>query len=423
MNGIRNITTAKTSAALAAAKVPTDKVLSATPTAVESTKSYTLPLICKRTNIVLGSLNLMTVAGHMPMIGHWKDSMCLHPLFSLAPTPLLHFARNTWFRFCAFSPEEGLDEHVTRKQEQTLQVTALALLYQLTEIRQDIPWLPEWKEVSAHWSSLVALSFWKCYLDSKRFRFPSIHISRLEGSFELKSYLQTCWEVKKKYETAVNERIEVERLKTAEAAMVALRDEIAGARPTSARQLWRWYVANMPPRYKPDTEGWMSTLFFSKGEEIRNFTIADIDLFEEIFLCECPTGSSISHAFSEILASKRKYLQDHFEAFEILVPESIIAAKAAGDIPVEEPQLKDFPSRAAWMIARAKWKLAHTDLSARINAATAKQGKISVKPSHVPTLVIRENEIDEEDDDGNEVLAAFKDAVSKEEGNEQGEEE
>jgi hypothetical protein len=420
MNEIRSLTLNKTAAALASHKVPTDEVLAKTPTALAASKSYTLPLVCKRTGITVGSLNLATVAGHMPVIGQWKESMVLHPLFSLEATPLLHFARNTWFRFCSFNVEENGDPAITDKQVETLRVTALALLYQLTEIRQDIPFLPPWKDVSAHWSSLVALSFWKTYLDSKRFRFPSLHISRMESEFDLKSFLNVCWDCKKSYETKVTEKIELERLKRAEEATIALRDELAGARPTSNRQLWRWFVANMPPRYKPDTEGWMATLFFAKGEEIRNFTIADVDLFEEIFLCECPTGSSISHAFSEILASKRKYLQDHFEAFEIMVPASITAAKEAGEIPVEEPQLKDFATRVQWLVARAKWKLAHTDLSSKMRAAVDKQAAISVKASHIPTLVIREGDApDYEEPDESVQLDSMSEEDDETDGSEQ----
>jgi hypothetical protein len=403
-SNMRSLTPTKLAAALAASKVPSDKSVAETPTAFDATKSYSIPLVCARSGLTVGSLAVITVAGHMPVVGQWRDSMVLHPLFSLSPVALLHFGRNTWFRFCNFSVEEGADDTLTAKQEQTLRVTALAMLHNLTEIRQDIPWMPSWTEVVAQWSSLMALSYWKNYLDSQRFKFPSIHISRLESEFSLKDYLQVCWNVKKGYETTVNEKIEAEKLKAADAAMIALRDEIAGARPTSVRQLWRWFVANMPKRYKKDLETWMAEIFFAKGEEIRQFTPKDIDMLEEIFLCECPTGSSISHAFSEVLASKRKYLQQHFEAFEIIIPAEILAAKESGAIAPEQPKLEDYPTRAQWFIANARWKLAYTDMSKRIDASLAKQSQLTVKPSHKPTLVIREDDPVDEDDGGDDIV-------------------
>ena len=393
---LRNLTETRLAAALAATRIPSDKSVADTPTAAAATKSYTMPLICKRSGITVGSISVATVAGHMPMIGQWKETMVLHPLFSLAPVALLHFARNSWFRFCSFSIEEGQDEQLTAKQEQTLRVAALAMLHHLANVRQDIPWLPNWAEVSAHWSSLMALSYWKAALDSERFRFPAIHISKLEPTLELKSYLQACWQVKKDYETRVSERIELERLRATETAMIALRDEIAGARPTSSRQLWRWFLAHLPKRYEADSEGWMRTLFFAKGDEVRKFTLADVDLFEEIFLCEVPTGSSISHAFSEVLASKRKVLEEHVETFEIIIPQAIADAKAAGEISAVEPRREDYPSKVAYMIAHAKWRLAHTDVNKAANRVAAAQSRVTVKPSYVPQLTIYEQDEAEE---------------------------
>lgn len=393
---LRDLTATKLAAYVNATRVPSDKTVADTPTAAAATKAYSMPLVCKRSGITVGNLSVTTVAGHMPMVGQWKETMVLHPLFSLTPVALLHFARNTWFRFCSFSLEEGMDDALTAKQEQTLRVTALAMLHHLANVRQDIPWLPDWSEVSAHWSSLMALSYWKAALESERFRFPAIHISKFEPTLELKSYLQACWQVKKDYETRVSERIEQERLRATETAMIALRDEIAGARPTSSRQLWRWFLAHLPKRYEADSEGWMRTLFFAKGDDVKKFTMADIDLFEEIFLCEVPTGSSISHAFSEVLASKRKVLEDHVETFEILIPQTIQDEAAAGAIPLAEPKREDFASKVAYMIAHAKWSLAHTNVGKTANRVAAAQAKVSVKPSYVPQLTIYEQEDAEE---------------------------
>lgn len=408
MTQIRSLLDAKIAASISPHVVPDAKELDKLPTALAAQKTYQIPLQCKRSGLVVGSLNVLAVAGHMPVVAQWKDSMVLHPLFSLQPVALLKFSRNTWFRYCNFTVEEGENEQLTSKQEQTLQVAALAMLHNLADVRQDIPWLPSWPDVSSQWASLMAISYWKCYLDSARFNFPAIHLSRMESDFSLRDYVQACWKVKKQYETTVNEKIELEKLKAAEFAAIALRDELAGARPTSIRQLWRWFVANMPKRYAKDLEGWMSEIFFSKGEQIRQFTIKDIDTFEEYFLSECPIGSSISHAFTEVIASKRTYLQQHFEAFEIIVPQAIIAAKASGEISAIEPQLANYPTRVAYIIAHAKWRLAHTNLKQRLEEAASKQELMTVTPSHKVTLVIREDEpeLDDDNDDDIELDAA-----------------
>lgn len=393
-----------------------EKAIAAVPTAAESYKSYKIPLTCKFTGLVVGSLAVATVAGHMPMIGQWKESMALHPLFSLQQGALLNFAKNSWFRFCAFSEAESLDEDITEKQELLLRVAALAMLHQLAEIRQDVPWMPTWPQVTSNWNSLLGLSYWKAYLESHRFKFPAIHISKMEPEVDLTSYLQLCWSIKKDYETKVNERIEQEKLNFAEKALSTLRDDLAGKIPRSNKLLWRWFLANLPPRYEADTEGWMRTIFFSKADDnLQNkFTMADIDLFEEIYLCECPTGSTLSHAFLDVLRSKRKILENHFETFEILIPAAITEGVAAGTIGEMEPKLAEYTTRTKWIIAHAKWKLAHTNTSKAFDAAFDKQGKVTVNPSFVPRLVLGSDNEQDEDGEADAVSSAFVDTFNDE---------
>lgn len=384
-------TTRITVAKLAAARAPHTNLLAqdiaAIPTAAADTKSYSIPLVCKYSGLTIGSLTVAAVAGYMPMIGQWKNSMVLHPLFSLADTALLHFSRNAWFRFCAFNTDEALDENLTHKQETILRVAALAMLHKMANFRQDQPWLPDWAIVTKNWNSLLALSYWKNYLESERFNFPALRVSKLEPEIDLTGYLTACWQVKKQYETKVNERVEKEKLEAAEKALLVLRADLAGKAPKSAKVLWRWFIANLPSRYASDTEGWMHTIFFGKEDSIltANFTLADIDLFEQIFLAECPTGSSLSHAFLEILKNKRDTLQNRHDTFEILVPESIKNAVQAGEIPTTEPKLQEFKSKAAWMIAHAKWRLAHKSSNSAADAAR-KQATVTVNPSFVPEL-------------------------------------
>lgn len=368
------------------------------PTAQEASKVYALPLTCQRTGLVLGQLTLAATAGHLPVIGQWKESMVLHPLFSLEFGALLHFARNTWFKFCNFTEEEAQDAKIMGKQEQTLQVCALAMLYQLSEVRQDVAYLPTWQEVSSHWSSLVALSYFKLYLDSQRFRFPAVHISKWE-KLELSGYLDACWATKKDYETRVSESIEREKLVAADKALIAIRNDLAGKAPRSPRMLWRWFESNMPRRYSKDIEGWMWNVYTAKGDDLLEFTLADFDVFEEIFLCEIPTGNVLSHAFLDILRTKRKYLEDHFQGFQIVVPAQILEDKASGAIAPERPLRQNFASKALFMIAEAKWKLAHTDLNKQVAISMAKQSQVTVRPSYVPVLDIYGTESNEDDSD------------------------
>ncbi len=366
---------------------------------LESTQTH--PLICRYTGITVGALTVKKVAGHIPFLSQWKESQAMHPLFSLEPNALLQFSRNAWNNFCSLTQEEASDPKITTKQEEIIRVTALALVHKLTTVDQTIYWMPTLQEVYINWTSLLQLSYWKNYLESKRFHFPSVRINRINNGIDLTGFIQDCWAVKKSYETKIIEIEEAHRAKTAEAALKSLRDEVAGKAPRSKKLLWRWFLAHIPSRYARDTEGWMWELFDAETEqEISEFTMADIDLFEEIFLCEVPTGSSISAAFLDRLRHKRTILETKFESFEILIPDAITAAVAAGTISKEEPKASDFANRAQFLVATARWKLATTDMSKHRQAAIAKQTSVTVKPTYVPDITeIIPSLADTEDED------------------------
>lgn len=365
----------------------------------------THPLVCQYTGLTLGRIELITVAGHVPFLSQWKNTQVIHPLFSLDLGGLLSFAKNSWNNFCSLSPEEAANAQLTERQEKILQVTALAILHNIADVQQTTQWLPTIQEVSSGWSSLIQLAYWKSYLESNRFRFPALRISKFNKGIELQPYLQNCWKVKKDYESKVREAVELEKLESAERALVALRNDLVTKAPKSKKLLWRWFLAHIPQRYARDTEGWMWDLFDAETEsEIQEFTIADIDLFEEIVLCEVPTGSSVSHAFLERLAHKRKVLTNRFQTFEILVPDMVQREKASGAIGVNEPKLTEYPSKVAWMVAHAKWRLAHTDTEKHRREAQAVQDTVSVKASHVPDFGamfgLGSSNEDDEDDEG-----------------------
>lgn len=345
------------------------------------------PIICTRTGITVAAITVHKVAGHVPYLSQWKHTQALHPLFSLEPTALINFGKDLWNHFCSLTPEQAADEALTTKQELLLRISALAMLHHLSEVHQSTVWIPTLGEVSSNWKSLLQLSYWKNYLESKRFKFPALRISKFNKGFDLTAYLQDCWAVKKEYETHVREAVEAEKLESAERALKALRDDLAGKAPRSKKLLWRWFIANMSSRYAKDTDGWMWDLFNAETEaEISEFTIADIDLFEEICLCEIPTGSSISHAFLERISHKRKLLETKFQAFEILIPNSIAAGVADGSISSVEPVLADFKSKVLWIIAHSKWKLGHVDQTKHREAAIKLQQTTTVKPTFVPDI-------------------------------------
>lgn len=347
-------------------------------------------LLCRYTGIRVATISAIKVAGHSPYISQWKETQALHPLFSLSLQSLLQFAGNSWADFCNLTPEQAAETALVARKEQMLRVTALALLHNLSEVEQSVVWTPALTEVSACWSSLLPLAHWKNHLASTRFSFPTLRVSaNNQSSIDLQAYLQACWRVKKDYEGKVRELDEQAKLAAAEAALVSIRSETLRQFPRSKKLLWRWYCINMPKRYAKDLDTWMWELYDAEtDEEVSAFTIADIDLFEEITLCNIPTGTSISHAFLERIANKRKMLETKYTTFEILVPNAIIAEQEAGLISDAEPVASSYPSKVAFMIAHAKWKLSRPATLDSRDKAIAKQATVTVQASYRPTLDI-----------------------------------
>lgn len=402
---LRDISTIKLDAAKAAhggANLSFDEI-SEIPLATELTKRYLVPLTCTRTGLVVGSIATITVAGHMPLLSQWKDSQAYHPLFSLQPGALLKFSRNSWHRFCALTAEETADEKLVAAQEQLLCICALAMLHNLTEVRQDVTWLPNWQDVVSNWQGLMGLGYWKVFLDSERFRFPNLRISKLNSTVDLRAFIQLCFVRKKEYETTVTANIDdAKKQQAAEAAMSAIYDDLAGKRPRSIRYLWRWFENTMPSKYHKDIKGWMWDIFSATEKDILDFTVAEVDLFETFFLAECEIGSTISHAFLDVLRSKRELLTTHYNTYEIIIPTSIAQGVADGSInTTKEPVPTDFPTRAKYITARAKWKLAQPDFGKRQAEASKQQTLVRIKHSSVPKLVIgaEADVLPEQDDD------------------------
>jgi hypothetical protein len=224
-------------------------------------------------------------------------------------------------------------------------------------------------------------------LDSPRFKFPAVRISQFNNGIDLAAYLHDCWAAKRDYASKVREREEEAKLRTAEAALAGIRDELVKKAPRSKKLLWRWFAANIPKRYKKDVDSWMLELYNAETEsELTDFTLADIELFESIVLCEIPVGTSVSHAFLDRLRHKRSILQTKFDLYEVITPNSILVEQEAGAISEVEPKLSDYPNKVAFMIAQSKWRLAHSDMNKHRRAAEAAQGKVTVSASYVPDI-------------------------------------
>ena len=342
---------------------------------------FTYPIKCNRTGVVLGRLDLTVSAGHMPYLSHWKEQICYHPLFSMQQHKLCEFMRNEWNRLSGKIEEE----EITEKEARILQVGFVALLHSLGSIRQDddIAVLPSLTVVQNNFHSLLMLNYWQSFLAIKSFKFPELHICRINRNTALESikdYIDACFQRKKDWEKGRDELAEQDRVRTAEQAILAIRSGIK--KPVSKRILWQWVKGNLDTRWAPDAQGWMSTLFLGNAAAILDFDLDEIDLMEEIIVSCCPAGTGVMFAVRERIEAIRKTWKDHYDTFTI-EEEGLEAIeeikKEVGTNP--EPKPEDFPKKALYFVAKAKWDLANRE--ARIQQESAEIRNAKYKMEHV----------------------------------------
>lgn len=324
--------------------------------------SFLYPLRCTITGVPLGHLNLIISAGHMPYLSHWDKQICYHPYFSLEQSKLITFVRDEWNRLS----REIINESITDQESTNIRVGFVAILYSLGSIKQDsgITILPEIGIVQSNLESLISLAYWQNYLDSKRFNFPFLHISKLNDNcslIDVGDYLGACWKKKDEYESGMSEIVEKEKARIAEKAIIAIRNTFL--KPPSKKLLWQWIKGNLPPKWAPDAEGWLATIFLGSVATSLEFEIEDIELMEEIIQSSCPIGNSVMFAVKERINEIKKNFREHYDTFTIeedglAFIREIQEEQERDETP--EPKQEDFgKNKAAFYVARAKWQLAH----------------------------------------------------------------
>lgn len=312
------------------------------------------PIYCALSGIKIGSIEVLTTAGTLPYIKHWNEIVCHHPVFSMQYSKLLVFAKDEWNRLSRL-------EEPGQSDTETLQVAYLALLHQMATIKQDCPGVPPWETVQNTITALFNLAGWKFYLESQRFKFPFLHLAKINTNlcFEnIKEYLQACFACRESYETTVTERIEAEKIKAAEEALRHLRD--GWIVPTNKKMLWQWVKAHLPEKYQPDAQGWLGTIFLGNEKTIREFDKEDIELAQEIIESSCPAGTGIMPAVRERLKTISGWWESHYEAWEIVEEKDVLLVNGLGiktDHPGTAPKESDYPTRGQYIQANARWQL------------------------------------------------------------------
>lgn len=316
-------------------------------------RRYNIPLACARSGLPLGKFLPSGGLLGTPYLRAWKESAFLHPIFSLNLSELLHKAMANWQL-----EKSGTRQYPMREK----QLQFLAMLWASGCIKQDAAGLPSPKVVETHFPRLIELLSWKYETASERVSFPKLHVWKgavgedQDNIFaNVPNWLTVCEAWREEYENVARSRQKEAKKKAHELALRSIRKQMYA--DLSLRRLWNWIGSQVPQivlENNPDLE----QLFFVEEGQIHVWTIEDIEALEALFLSHCETGTSVSFEVSKRIRQLTEWLNIYNDTFEVVVDASRFVAEWKG---VPEPQAQQFPTRAAFLVARARWQLANKE--------------------------------------------------------------
>ena len=310
---------------------------------------FNIPFVCKYSGLLLGNFypnvglyNKTTVDGMSPYVRNWKETVTLHPIFSVGTSALLIRARETWMLQKAGKINFPMQQR---------QLMMLAMLHAGDAILQDFPLLPEPRIADTYFAEVLEMITWKQEVASTRLHFPRLHIGKDSGFEQVPIWLKVCASCREDYENVVRSRQKAAKVKATEMAIRSLRKNLF--ENISLRRLWNWMEVQIPAM---EIDAWPESkeLFFCDEKNIHAWTQSEVDTLEEIFLEFCEVGNSISHEVSKRIEEIRRWLSLYEDTFDILVTDQFPEWKG-----LDAPIAASFPTKKDFLIAEAKWRLAN----------------------------------------------------------------
>lgn len=338
-------------------------------------KTYTLK--CRYTGVTVATMQMLMQVGKLPYLTHWNDALVAHPLFALQQHQLLSWTRKQW----NYLFRETTDR-ATEVQKEQFCIAFVAILHSLGSVKIEAPALPSFDTVTANMQRLLELAYWQHYLESQRFRFPTLRITTFNHNTALAdigAYFSVCDSARSDWESSKDAKQEEANIEAARRAEKSVRG--SHIRAVSKKALWNWFLSSMKvtnsKKYDlPEWKEWREDsekLWFGSENQQLSFSLDDVESIEDVFITTCELGSSVSNAFKTELNKIREHIHNHQTLFTIdwtTVGKSNVArvredgtTEAATIVqripeqPGPEPQIGAFNSRVDYIRAHAKWKV------------------------------------------------------------------
>lgn len=392
-------------------------------------------LRCQWTGVQLATMQLeqsvLASCGSQHWRMGWQQTSAEHPFFSLTPLAALRTAR-VLFRD-VLKADANYFELEEQHKATAARVAFVAVLRNMGVLgrkeptakeRGNLPYiLPRLATVQTHSHHLLALAYWYAQAQSPKFKFPQLNIARINSNTELMdigAYLTICQQQKDIWLEAEQRRVVnavmdeplsddnyAYRANRAERAANAV---IAGFEKRATRPvLWNWLLASIQAesaaaykKFIAEDGEFFKGLFFAPQSKWKNYSIDDIDALEDVLVRFGPLGTAPFGLFRKELVKMATHIRSTQKLFTIdwsnlapITPESAFTAAvkitdATGQHKLTasqeqaatqraelaaspEPLEAAFPSKVAYLQARARWMLAKMQQAEADKQAARKQ--------------------------------------------------
>jgi hypothetical protein len=333
--------------------------------------SITKTIYCQRSGVVLGTLQVLILEGHIPYLHSHAESIYLHPFYNMDAVVLLK------------KLEDGIRQAqetawiLTELESRRIKLLMSALLWKMDCIKQDRPTLPPTEVAVGSADRVYKLAKWYFDISSQRLKFPIYSISALNQNLtwaNFRIWIGEAFQVKHSWAHHSRELAAEAKKRILEEAMKDIVSE--PMKRVDQRKVWNWIETQLSPYVDKGRITTFKELFIEGDINYTDWYVDDVEDLEFEILQHCDVEYHIMPYIRKRLKGIKGLIQDLMSGFTLLTKhaqdqfggqgltdkEAAIfddydrRAAALETLP-PEPQRGSFETTGKYMKALAEWRI------------------------------------------------------------------
>lgn len=275
--------------------------------------SITKTIYCQNSGVVLGTLEVLILEGHLAYLESHSESVYLHPFYKMGNNVLLKKLEDCLHK----CQEQGWV--CSHAEQQRLQLLCSAIMFSLDSIKQDGPSLPSFQIAAASAGRLVGLTKWFFFASSQRLAFPlySVSIRNENRNWEnFKHWIDSAYDIRNTWSNGKRELQKEAEIRAREQSIKEIKSE--SFRRVDTRKVWNWLHLQLADHLSFGRLETFKNLFLNGDLEAHEWTTDDVEDLQEALLMYCDIGNDIMHFVNKRLEGIRGLIKDFYSSFTLL---------------------------------------------------------------------------------------------------------